>query len=206
MKSRWFALSMVALFFASFAAALDHHAGDGKKAGDDKKAAQHQAMMEAWMKAATPGDAHKALEPFVGTWDVKVKSWMEPGAEPMESAGTSENRWVLDGRWVEQQFKGTFMDMPFNGIGYTGYDNMKKQYVGTWMDNMSTAAMLSTGTGDANVWKFTSTMDDPVTGKATPVKETITVTDKDNHLLEMWSPAPDGSMFKTMEIRYTRKK
>jgi hypothetical protein len=98
------------------------------------------------------------------------------------------------------------MDMPFNGIGYTGYDNMKKQYVGTWMDNMSTAAMLSTGTGDANVWKFTSTMDDPVTGKATPVKETITVTDKDNHLLEMWSPAPDGSMFKTMEIRYTRMK
>ena len=49
--------------------------------GQDKKAPpMDPAMMEAMMKAGTPGDAHKALEPFAGSWTTKVTSWMAPGA------------------------------------------------------------------------------------------------------------------------------
>jgi len=98
--------------------------------------------------------------------------------------------------------------MPFSGIGYTGYDNIKKQYVGTWMDTMSTAMMQSAGTSDASGknFEFSSTMDDPVTGKAVTTKSTMTVTDENHHTMEMWMPAPDGKMFKMMEINYTRKK
>lgn len=178
-------------------------ADDTKKTADDMQKAQ----MEAWMKASTPGDAHKKLDHMVGTWDVKVKSWMAPGAPLMESAGTAENSWVLGGRWVEQKFSGTFMGMPFSGIGYTGYDNIKQQYVGTWMDNMSTAMMVSMGKGGSgNTYEFTSTMDDPMTGKPATVTEKITVADHDHHSLEMWVPGPDGKMFKTMEIAYSRKK
>jgi hypothetical protein len=165
-----------------------------------------QAMMEAWMKAATPGEAHKKLQPFIGTFDVKVRNWMAPGAPVMESAGVSESRWVLDGRWVEQRFTGTFMNQPFHGIGYTGYDNVKKTYVGTWMDNMSTSVMVSSGKADGNAMNFESTMADPMTGKDAPIKEKITVKSDDEHVLEMWGPAPDGTMFKSMEIVYTRKK
>lgn len=176
-------------------------------AGEETKppAMDEKAMMEAWMKASTPGEAHKTLQGFVGTWDTKVKSWMAPGTEPMESSGVSENRWALGGRYVEQKFEGTFMGMPYSGIGYTGYDNMKKVYTSTWMDNMSTAVMLATGSADKNVFTFNSTMDDPMTGKATEVKETITVVDKDHINMEMWTPGPDGKMFKTMELVYTRK-
>jgi hypothetical protein len=49
-------------------------------------------------------------------------------------------------------------------------------------------------------------MDDPVSGKTMPVKEVVTVTDKDHHMLEMWMPDPAGQMFKMMEISYTRVK
>ena len=163
--------------------------------------------MDAWMKASTPGDAHKLLDGMVGTWNVTVKSWMQPGAPPMESTGTAVNSWVLGGRWMEEKFTGSFMGMPFQGIGYTGYDNIKKQYIGTWMDNMSTAVMTSTGKGGSgNTWEFASSMDDPMTGKTMPVAEKVTFTDADHHTMEMWSPGPDGKMFKMMEIAYSRKK
>ena len=176
---------------------------------DDPKAqaaADQKAQMEAMMKAATPGDAHKKLGAMVGTFNADVKMFMQPGAPPAVGGGVSENPWALDGRWVEQQFSGTFMNMPFHGIGYTGYDNIKKKYVGTWMDTATTAMMVSTGDASGNSFTFNSTMDDPMTGKASPVKEKLTVLDDDHHTLEMWGAGPDGKMFKMMDITYTRKK
>jgi len=77
------------------------------------------------------------------------------------------------------------------------------------MDTMSTSVMISTGIGgDASgkSYSFSSSMDDPMTGKTTPVTEKVTFIDDDHHVMEMWSPAPDGKMFKMMEITYTRKK
>ena len=179
-------------------------------AQDQKKqmSAEERAAMDAMMKAATHGEAHKKLAGMVGTWDATVKMYNAPGAPPQVSTGTSENKLVLGGRWVEENFTGNFMGMPFSGIGYTGYDNIKKQYVGTWMDSMSTSVMESSGTADADGKSFTfnSTMDDPVTGKSVTTKSTMTVADENHHTMEMWMPAPDGKMFKMMEISYTRKK
>lgn len=164
------------------------------------------AAMEAMMKAGTPGDAHKKLDVFVGTWDTKITMWMMPGAPPMSHTGTSTNRWTMGGRYLEQVFKGSMMGMPFEGLGYTGYDNVKKQYWGTWMDSMSTSMMTSTGSVSNNVFKFDAVMSDPMTGKDMAVEETITIADADHHTLEMWMPGPDGKKFKSMEIVYTRKK
>ena len=57
-------------------------------AQQQEMSAQEKAMMEAWMKSMTPGPAHKTLDGMVGTWDTKVKSWMNPTTPPMESTGT----------------------------------------------------------------------------------------------------------------------
>jgi len=173
-----------------------------------KMSPEEKAQMDAMMKAGAPGEAHKKLSTMVGKWDTTVKMFpMQPGAPVQQSTGTSENTWVLGGRFVQQSFSGNFMGMPFSGIGYTGYDNIKKQYVGTWMDTMSTAMMVSSGgsTGD-KTYEFSSTMDDPMSGKSMPVKEKVTVVDENHHMMEMWGPAPDGKMMKMMEISYTRKK
>ena len=169
---------------------------------------EEKAAMEAMMKAGSPSEAHKKLAGMVGTWDATVKMYNQPGAPANVSTGTSENKLVLGGRWVQESFSGNFMGMPFSGLGYTGYDNIKKQYVGTWMDTMSTSVMQSSGTSDASGknFQFDSTMEDPMTGKSVATKSTLTVTDENHHTMEMWMPAPDGKMFKMMEISYTRKK
>ena len=184
--------------------------GADEKAKSAKPAAaqmDEKAMMAEWAKYSTPGSEHKALEQFVGTWDTSVKMWMAPGAPPQESSGTSENKMALGGRFLEHNYEGKFMDQPFTGRGYTGYDLYKKQYVGTWMDSMGTSIMNTTGKSDASskTMTFTGQMDDPVAKKTHTIKETIKVVDNDHHVFEMWAPGPDGKMFKTLEINYTRK-
>jgi hypothetical protein len=194
----WVALGL--LCACAFAAVADDAA---------KKPAMDPAMMKAMMEAGMPGDAQKKLDGMAGTWDAKVTTWMMPGADPMVMTGTSQNDWIMGGRYLRQNFSGSFMGMPFEGVGYTGYDNVRKQYWGTWMDNMSTGIMMSNGTGmsaDGKSWTFNGSMADPMTGKDTTVKETITVADANHHMMEMWAPGPDGQMFKSMTIEYTRKK
>jgi len=171
-------------------------------AQEDKKPPMDPAMMEAMMKAGTPGAEHKGLGSFAGTWNAKVSMWMAPGTDPSVMEGTAETRWIMGGRYLEQRFNGNYMGMPFEGLGYTGYDNVKKQYWSTWMDNMSTGFMLQTGTAD----KYTGMMADPMTGKDMLVESRLKVADPDSHAFEMWTPGPDGKMFKSMEIAYTRKK
>jgi hypothetical protein len=170
--------------------------------------AEEKAGMEAMMKAAAAGAEHKLLGDMVGTFKAKVTMYMAPGAPPTVSYGTSVNTWVLGGRDVQQKFTGNMMGSPFHGIGYTGYDNLKKEYWGTWRDDMSTGIMTSTGnTADGGkTWKFASVATDPMTGKDSKGEMVITVVDSKHHNMEMWGEGPDGKTFKMMEIAYTRTK
>ncbi len=195
-------LATTLLVLGTFAAAL---AQEHKM---DSMSPQEKAAMEAMMKAMTPGDAHKALEPFVGDFDAKITMWSNPAAPPTVTTGTSQSKWILGNRYIEQHFTSSMMGMPFDGIGYMGYDNVKKQYWGTWIDNFSTGMMTSTGAmaDNGKTWEFTESMTDPVSGKAMTGQSSFTVVDADHHNMEMWGPAPDGKMFKMMEIAYTRRK
>jgi hypothetical protein len=182
-------------------------------ADKNKKAAKagppdEKAVMEAMAKAGTPGEAHKKLEPMVGTFDTKAKMWMDPSKPAEESSGKTESKWVLGNRFVQENYEGTFMGQPFSGMGYWGYDNITKKYTGTWMDSMGTAMMNSTGKVDASgkVMTYTAMMNDPMTGKLCKITEKVTVADNDHHTMEMWGPDPSGKNYKMMEITYIRKK
>src|SRR5438067_679566 len=82
-----------------------------------------KVMMEAMMRHGTPGPEHKRLEPLVGSWTFTGKMWMDPSAPPTEFTGTTERKWILDGRFVLDETTSTFNGMPFRGIGCSGYDN-----------------------------------------------------------------------------------
>jgi hypothetical protein len=108
---------------------------------------QMKQAMEQMEKLAQPGANHDKLKAMAGSWKATVKAFMG-GPQPMISEGTSQNDMVLGGRYLEQRYKGTFMGKPFEGIGYTGYDNQTGMYQSVWMDNSSTWMMTSSGTMD----------------------------------------------------------
>lgn len=176
-------------------------------AADPQPQMDEKTMMEAMAQIAAPGENHRKLETFVGTWNTKVSSWMAPGTDPLTSSGTSKNSMILGGRYLEQRFEGSFMGQPFHGLGYTGYDNVTKKWWGSWMDSMGTGLMLSEGTMQSDgTWAFDAKMADPMTGKMTDLKETLAIGDKDHHTMKMWMPGPDGKMFLSMQIDYSRAK
>jgi hypothetical protein len=164
------------------------------------------AQMAAWEKAATPGAGHRRLEPLAGSWKVRTTLTMTPGAPPQVSEGSSEHRFVLGGRYLEQRYKGSAMGMPFEGIGYTGYDNSRGKYVGTWMDSFGTGIMNSVGTGrptDAKI-DFDAEACDP-TGGTSQFLCSVRIQDRDHNSYEMWTKAPNGKRFRAMLIEYTRR-
>ena len=50
------------------------------------------------------------------------------------------------------------------------------------------------------------TCTDPMSGKIQNVRETFKIIDDNTQMMEMFMPGPDGKEFKTMEIKFTRKK
>ena len=207
-RSAGIALALVcSAAFLSAQAAADHKA-DEKKPAAAAPAMDEKAMMEMMAKAATPGAEHQKLASMAGTWDTKVKAWMNPAAPPAESSGTTKAEMVMGGRYLQQSFEGEFMGKPFHGMGMSGYDNVTKKYWGTWVDDMGTGVMTSTGHMDkgGKSMTYSGQAPDPTTGKMAANKTKVIFTDADHYSFEMWAAGPDGKQTKVMEIAYSRTK
>jgi hypothetical protein len=164
-------------------------------------------MMESMQKYGMPGKEHEYLKKYAGDWNVEMKSWEKPGAEPMVSKGTMKGEVIFDGRYLLLHFDSTMMGMPFKGLQLMGYDLFQKKYVTVWVDNMSTAFAPTTGTTDAAGKVFTETgvWPDPSTGGTSKVKVVTTWLAGGKYTFEMFMPMPDGKEVKWMEMTATKK-
>jgi len=179
-------------------------AQEGK--GTPEMTPEQKAEMEAYMKAGTPGEPHKRLAATVGTYDLRIKSWSEPGGPPTEEKGTATRTMLFDGRVLVEDVSSTMMGTPFTGRAMTGYDNVSGTYWSVWTDSMSTGIMVSEGTCDAKkVCTYTGSWNDPI--KKGPVKARMTSrwASPTTEVFEMYGPGKDGKEMKMMEMTYTRK-
>lgn len=158
-------------------------------------------------KIASPSRAHKKLDVFAGVWTARVSLWMDPSQPPATSEGTLEQKWILDGRFLQQTYQGEFLGRPFSGVGYLGYDNSLKRYISTWMDSAGTTIYTRSGRFDeaGRTLTLTGEIEDYVGGKIIPVREQMTVVSPAEFVFETWEPGRDGEDHKVMEVRYTRK-
>jgi len=181
---------------------------DSTAQGKKRKMPSQEEMMKRWQEAATPGEYHKAMEKFVGMWETSSKTWMGgPDAPPTESKGSCEMKWTMDGRFLQQDFKGEMMGLPFTGFGLTGYDNFKKKYTMFWIDNSGTAMYTGEGTFDGKVMTLWGKMDDPAAGeKDKKIRYVTTVVDNDKHVFQIFDISGSGDKKPVVEITYTRKK
>lgn len=169
--------------------------------------AEQKAMMDAWQKASTPGAQHTQLaEHFSGSWTTKMTAWMDPSAPPTVEMGKTVNTPVLGARQVRMDYNSTFMGQAFEGIGYSGYDNVKGKYISSWTDNMSTGMAMLEGDYDAasKTYTYRGEMADAMKpGTMTPIREVVRVVDKDHHVMEFYETR-DGKERKTMQIEFNR--
>lgn len=167
---------------------------------------EQQAEMEAYMKAGQLGPEHKMMAKDVGTWDVAVKSWMDPGAPPIESKGVAVRTLHLGGRVMHEEFTGDMMGTPFTGLARSGYDNVSGKHWSTWTDSMSTGIMVSEGECDeSNTCTFVGTYNDPVKGGPVTSRFVVKRLSPDKQSFAMYGPGRDGGEVKMMEMVYTRR-
>jgi hypothetical protein len=174
-----------------------------------------QEMMKQMMEMSKLNENHKLLADMNGSWNYAIKMWMnpDPNAKPQESKGTATRKSAMGGRYATMDVTGKLQmpgedgkmkDMQFKGMAVEGYDNVKKKFVSSWIDNMGTGIAYSEGTYDpaSKTFTFTSEME-MMPGMKTPVREVLKMTDKDHMMME-WYETHGGQEKKTMEIAYTR--
>lgn len=168
-----------------------------------------EQMAEA-MKLGQPSDAHKKLGAFEGRWNYVGKFWMDPAKKPVVMKGTSENTWILGGRFLQAKATGEAVNgMPaFEGMGLTGYDNVKQQYTSNWYDNMSTGTMTATASFDDK----SKTLNEkgsyfcPMEKTEKNYRAVWKVKGKDTYQYASYMTDAKGKEVKTMEIEYRRAK
>ena len=175
---------------------------------------EQQKMMEIWAAVAEPGEPHKLLTSRVGEWDISMKTWWAgPDSPPVESKGHSTIESIHGGRFIIERFKGEIDfgtgPQPFEGLGLTGYDNFRKQFIGVWCDSMGTTLFVQRGSynpQNPNEIHLYGEMDHPelgVVGAMTHMHEKILSNDKSVSTMYDLAVGPD---YKVMELAYTRAK
>jgi hypothetical protein len=201
--SKAFLFFVILIVFGSFCIVIATQAGEESK---EQQASEHDhdAMMEKYKEFSTPNENHKVLDTLIGNWDYTIKWWMSPDAKPEESAGTSNIKSIMGGRFIEQSVAGTSMGQPFEGIGIMGYDNEKKLYQSVWIDNMGTGIMTGSGNYDPNTKTLTDkgTFSCPAEGEKS-YRAVLKTIDKDIFTYEWYITGQDGKEFRAMEIVYT---
>ena len=164
------------------------------------------AIMKACTDNMTPGDMHKMMATWAGKWDEQLSFWTAPDAPAQSHTASAENKVILNGLYLQTLHKGDMFGMPFEGMGTMAYDNVKKVFVSTWVDNMGSGIMHLEGIWDdaGKTLTMKGKMSDPISCGEVDVKEITKVIDDNNHVMEMYTTQA-GKEFKSMEIKMTRK-
>jgi hypothetical protein len=114
---------------------------------------------------------------------------------------------ILGGRYQESKHIGTFDGKPFEGFSTLGYDNAKKTFQSTWIDNMGTGTMFMEGTWDESTKTihFKGKCVDPMSGQDMAVREEYTIIDDNTQKMEMFMTMPGQPEMKSMEIILKRE-
>ena len=162
---------------------------------------------KAYMDFMTPGAMHKWMAKFNGEWNVEMTSYMNP-ASPEKSNGTSTLSPMMNGLYQVGDFKATMMGMAFQGHSIMGYDNAKKVFISTWIDNFGSGIIYMTGTYDeaTKTLNLKGNQTDPMTGKDSYIREEMKIINDDTYNLLMYGPGPDGKEMLFMSGVFKRKK
>lgn len=199
----------IVLIFLLWPVSLMAQSEGSKKEGSAADSPTMEEAMAAYMKLAEPGEHHAMLNPMAGEWVVETKFRMGPDGEWQPSSSEASIDWVLGGRFLKQEVSSPpseFMPVPFEGLGYLGFDNYKKEYVSVWMDTFATMVLVTSGEGGDNAVTLDGHYADPMSGKQKSHRWAYKIHDDDHFSLMMYDEGPDGNLYVQGELHYHRKK
>lgn len=122
-----------------------------------------------------------------------------------QGTGTASCRRIMNGFFLETNFKGEMMGLKFEGRGVTGYCPTRKVYQSTWIDSMSPSIFLQTGKFSDDKTMVEEGEGPNMQGQMEKMKTVTTFKDADSIEMVMYK-VEDGKEIKQMTIVYQRKK
>ena len=184
----------------------------GQRAGQQQRQPSQRQMPQrtesGGERAIRPGEHHRAIGWMEGTWSANASRWDRPGGRPMEFEGSLRTEWVLDGRFLRFEFTGSDNEpaRAFRGLSYIGYNTVKDEYEGTWMDTTSTQLSHSEGHyhEPSGVLTLHGTFADPSTGEEVKTRVVAHRESEGRWTWEMFNKPRGAEEYKSLEIVFTR--
>src|SRR5260370_34235125 len=108
---------------------------------------------------------HARLTAMVGTWDVEMTFWFQPGPPGIATKGKSTIQAMLNGLFIEEKIEGTLNGAPFTTLAWTGFNTVTHQYEATRIASTNTMRIAETGTYDEQAKQFELKADYPLAGE-----------------------------------------
>jgi len=134
---------------------------------------------------------------------------MDPSKPPMETKGTSEVSWLVEGKWLLSKTNTEMMGQKVAATSILGYDNFKERYVWCTVDSMQTTLNTASGHFDESgdnliLW---GSIDEPATPEQDKlVRYIYRGFGKDKCTMEVHDMMIGESNTKVVEYEFTRKK
>jgi Protein of unknown function (DUF1579) len=156
--------------------------------------------------ADEPGLVHKQMNTLAGSWDVDIV-FIINGKENKGKV-QCESKWILDGRFLQQNYQSNLMGKPFMVLQLLGYDNAKKKTIEIVLESLSTGVLYREGSisQDGKVITNEGESLDKVSGKNTKLRTVTTIIDPDHYTLEWFRPGATGKDEKVVSMTHARRK
>lgn len=171
------------------------------------KGADINAMLAAMARHAAPGPQHARLQAMEGDWDTQLTVYLGGKAQAGEK-GKAEFFPILDGRFIAEEYRGTFMGKPVSSHIVFGYDNAQKKYSSIRVTSLATDIMVREGQADAsgNTITLTGVSFDAVSGKPGQGRMVYRFDGKDKITVEVYETAPGRKETRLFDVVYMRRK
>jgi hypothetical protein len=152
-------------------------------------------------------DQHKMLSDWEGEWTGTGTLWRSPDTSAVFSEIKSTNKMGMGRRFLILNQTGKLQDSAYESMCILGYDNAKKVFTSSWVDNFGTGLTTLEGSwnDEKNQLELKGKMMDPVVSKEVEAKQIIRLIDANNQFIELYQ-YPKGKEVKIVEVKFTRDK
>lgn len=151
-----------------------------------------------------PTAEHAWLTQLAGEWESTTEHFMAPDQPSTTAKGTETVR-SIGGFWIVAENKSSAMGMDYTGILTIGYDPEEEQFVGTWIDSMTSLLWHYKGSLDSARRVLTLYTEGPgMTGEICQFRESIELKSADHKVFTSQMLQEDGEWFTMMRAEYRR--
>lgn len=155
--------------------------------------------------ASRPGLEQQWLAPLVGRWKMDFTAY-SPSRAPLSLKGTSDNRWVLGGRFLLSETSAGDGAARVEGMTVFGYDARERRFFALSLNNLGTGYKQWSGTYDPRDRSLilSGKQRDEATGTASVSRQQLKIEGPDRYSLRVFVDRPGRPPLRVAEAIFTR--